>query len=319
MILFIPIIVALAFAWLMYAFPQMLVFTATVAEWCQSLFLQCLEYLLIVKISFLWLGFGIVAAAFMYAFLKAAFMLIRTQRQIKNLPLADYGDIMIIRDDKLKTAFTHGFFNPKIYISRGLINSLDSSEFQAVYLHELHHKNRKDPLKLFILSILRDAFLYIPISRFFAEFMHSKAEAAADDAVVAKMKEPISLAGALLKIAGFNNEIRPAPAGSKQESQESEARSNVILQPASINGFGSTEARIKRLIQETEERVNLPAIKTSIVSILISGFLAMSLTMPLFISFPAIGQCDTSHCAVHMNKLGKDCQSHCETSQKHSH
>ncbi|MBI5328033.1 MAG: M56 family metallopeptidase [Deltaproteobacteria bacterium] len=310
MILFIPIIVALALAWLIYAFPQMLVFTAAMAEWCQSLLLQCLAYLLIVKISFLWLGFGMVAAAFMYAFLKAAFMLMRTQRQIKNLPLADYGDIMIIRDDKLKTAFTHGFFNPKIYISRGLINSLDSSEFQAVYLHELHHKNRKDPLRLFILSILRDAFLYIPISRFFAEFIHSKAEAAADDAVVAQMKEPLSLAGALLKIAGLNKEVR---------SQESGARINVILQPASINGFGSTEARIKRLIQETEERVNLPAIKTSIVSILISGFLAISLTMPFYISFPAIGQCDTSHCAVHMNKLGKDCQSHCETSQKHNH
>jgi len=298
MILFIPIIVALVFAWLIYAFPQMLVFTATVAEWCQSLFLQCLEYVLIIKISFLWVGFIVVATAFLYAVSKAVFVLIKTHRQIKNLPVADYGDIMIIKDDKLKTAFTHGLFNPKIYISTGLINTLDTFELRAVYLHEMHHKKYKDPLRLLILSIIRDAFSYLPISNFFKNLLHSKTETKADDAVVAAMKEPISLAAALLKVAGFNKDV-------------------VMAQPASINGFGSIEGRIKRLIDGTDEKIQPPAIKTIITNICIAGFLVLSLSIPLFASFPT-ERCDTSHCAVHMNKLGKDCQSHCELS-KHVH
>ena len=298
MILFIPIIGALVLAWLIYAFPHLLAFTATVAEWCQSLFLQCLEYVLIIKISFLWVGFIVVAASFLYAVSKAFFVLIKTYRQIKNLPVAGYGDVIVIKDDKLKTAFTHGLFNPKIYISTGLINTLDTSELQAVYLHEMHHKKYKDPLRLLILSIARDTFSYIPISNFFKSLIHSKTEAKADDAVVAAMKEPISLAAALLKVAGFNRNV-------------------VMAQPASINGFGSIERRIKRLIQGADEKIQPPAIKTIITSICIAGFLMLSLSLPLFASFPA-GRCDTSHCAVHMNKLGKDCQSHCELS-KHMH
>lgn len=298
MILFIPIIGAWALVWLIYAFPHLLAFTATVAEWCQSLFLQCLEYVFIIKISFLWVGFIVVVASFLYAVSKAVFVLIKTHRQIKNLPVAGYGDVIVIKNDKLKTAFTHGLFNPKIYISTGLINTLDTSELQAVYLHEMHHKKYKDPLRLLILSIIRDAFLYIPASNFLKNLIHSKTEAKADDAVVAAMKEPVSLAAALLKVAGFNRDV-------------------FMAQPASINGFGSIEGRIKRLIQGTDEKIQPPAIKTIITSICIAGFLVLSLSLPLFASFPA-GRCDTSHCAVHMNKLGKDCQSHCEIS-KHIH
>ncbi len=299
MILFIPIIAALVFGWIIYAFPNLLAFTTVVAQWCQSIFLQCLEYLLIIKISFLWLGFIIAAASFIYAVLKSAVTLIRTHMRIKNLPLIDCGDLLIIKDDKLKTAFTHGLFNPRIYISTGFVNELDNSELKAVYLHEMHHKNRKDPLRFFILSILRDTFFYIPINRFVEKFIHNRAEDIADDAVVAKMKEPISLAGALLKIAGFNKEVR----------------SNVILQPASIAGFGSPEARIRRLIEGRAEKIELPAIKTIATSIFMAVFLAISLSMPLFASFPPPGQCDTIHCDVHMNKLGKDCRNHCETSK----
>lgn len=302
MILFIPVIFLLTTAWFSYGFPRLIIFTEALAEWCQGLFLQCLEYLLIAKISFLWLGFIVVAGASLYAIVKETLILIRTHRQIQKLPLADYDNVRIIKDDKLKTAFTHGLFNPRIYISSGLIHALDQSEIEAVYLHELHHKNHKDPLRFFLLSIVRDIFLYIPMSRFFERLVHRKIEAKADDAVVAAMEEPISLAGALLKIAGFNKE----------------ASSNAIPQPVSISGIGSPEARIRRLLERTEEKIKLPATRTIIASIFITVFLAASLAMPLFASFPDPGRCDTSHCAVHTNKLGKDCQSHCEVSE-HRH
>lgn len=300
MLLFIPVIFALIFGIVVYDFPQLVSFTAAAGQWCQNLFLQCLEYLLIIKMFFLWFGIVIVGAMFMYAVLKGTLTLFRTYVHIKGFPKADYGDFVVIKDDRLKTAFTHGLFNPRIYISTGLVNSLDSSELKAVYLHELHHKNSRDPLRFFLLSILKDTFFYIPIGRFVEKLLHSKIEIEADKAVVLAMQEPMSLAGALLKIAGFNKNM-------------------VMIQQASISGFGSTEGRVRRLIEDTSEKIKLPAANTIIVSVVMSGLLIFSLGFPLFASLPKLGMCDTSHCAVHINKLGMDCKTHCEASQKHIH
>lgn len=299
MILFIPVVFILTAVWFFYGFPRLIIFTEALAEWCQSLFLQCLEYLLIIKTFFLWFGFIVLSVWFVYAVFKAFFTLFKANRQVNKLPLSCYGDIVVIKDDKLKTAFTHGLLWPKIYISAGLINSLDKFELKAVYLHELHHKNRKDPLRFFILSIAKDTFFYIPVKGFVERIIRTRIEAKADDAAVMEMKEPLSLAAALLKIAGFNNDM-------------------LMFQPASINGIGSVEKRIRRLVDEKEERVKPPSAKAIITSIFISGFLMLSLAFPLFASFPNGGRCDTNHCDVHEIKLGKDCHNHCDV-KEHKH
>ncbi|MDP2681457.1 MAG: M56 family metallopeptidase [Deltaproteobacteria bacterium] len=300
MVLFITIIFfILTAAWFSYGFPRLISFTEVLAEWCQSLFLQCLEYFLIIKTFFLWFGFIVLSAWFAYAVFKAFFTLLKAARQIKKLPLSCHGDITVIKDDKLKTAFTHGLFQPKIYISAGLINSLDKSELKAVYLHELHHKNRKDPLRFFILSIAKDTFFYIPVKGFIERIIRTRIEAKADDAAVMEMKEPLSLAAALLKIAGFNKNM-------------------LMFQPASITGIGSVENRIKRLVEGKGEKIKLPSAKAIATSIFISGFLMLSLAFPLFASFPAHGRCDMEHCDVHKIKLGKGCHNHCEV-QEHKH
>jgi hypothetical protein len=300
MTVFISTAFLLIFGALFYSFQPLFVFTKRIAEWCQSLFLQCLEYILIAKFFFLWFGFAILAVWFAYAVLRGVFALFTANRKIKALPISDCGGIIIIEDNRLKTAFTHGILKPKIYMSRGLINSLDDSELKAVYLHELHHKNQRDPLRLFLISILKDTLFYIPISRFIEGLIQRKIEFAADDAVVNDMCESVSLAAALLKITDFNN-------------------GRFMPQPASLGGFGSTEGRIRRLIEGTGEVIKLPSMKSAIISILIFGLLLFSLAFPLFASFPEMGRCDTSHCAIHINKLGADCMSHCETSKKHSH
>ncbi len=299
MVLFIPIIFILTAVWFSYGFTRLIAFTEALAGWCQTLFLQCLEEFLIIKTFFLWFGFIVLSAWFVYAVLKAFFTLFKAKRQIKKLPLSCHGDIIVIKDDKLKTAFTHGLFQPKIYISAGLINSLDNSELRAVYLHELHHKNRKDPLRFFILSILRDTFFYMPVKGFVERIIHASIEAEADDAAVREMKEPISLAGALLKIAGFNKDM-------------------LMFQPASINGIGSVESRIRRLVEGNGEKIKFPSAKAIVISIFISGFLMLSLAFPLFASFPDAGRCDMGHCSAHMLKLGKECKNHCEVSGYHA-
>lgn len=298
MILFISIIFVLVLGLFFYTLPQLFLFTSALTEWCQSLFFRCLEYLLILKVFFLWLGLAALSLCFGYALSKALFALFRTNREIKAFPTERHEDIIIIKDEKLKVAFTHGLFNPQIYMSKGLINSLDSSELKAVYLHELHHKKNKDPLRFFLLSVLRDTFFYIPISRFVEKIIRSRTETKADDTVVAEMKEPLSLATALLKVSGFNRDMR--------------------FQLASIRGYGSLEARVKRLVEGREENIKPPSAKVIMASILMAAFLALSLSMPIFASLPNVGSCNMDHCSVHMNKLGKDCQNHCEAS-RHEH
>ncbi|MBI3755676.1 MAG: hypothetical protein HY265_05910, partial [Deltaproteobacteria bacterium] len=139
-----------------------------------------------------------------------------------------------------------------------------------------------------------------PIAKFMQGLIHKYVEKTADNAVVRKMNEPLSLAGAIVKIAKFHKE-------------------NMMLQPVSINGYGSPEARIRRLVEGKDETVQLPGRKTIAASIVMAGFLAASLAMPLFASFPDAKQCDTSHCDMHKDKLGKDCQKHCKNMKQHEH
>jgi Zn-dependent protease with chaperone function len=310
MILAIPAIFILAAGWFFYGFPRLIAFTEVLAHWCQRIFFHCLEYLLIIKTLFLWSGFIVLSVLFACAVFKAFFRLRKSSKQIEKLPLSFHGNIAIINDYKLKTAFTHGLFQPRIYISAGLIHSLDNSELNAVYLHELHHKNRKDPFRFFILSILRDTFFYLPIKGFAERVVHTRIEDDADDAAVRQMKEPISLASALLKIAGFNKVI-----------PEYFCRGHntlISLQPVSINGVGSVEHRIKRLVEGKAEKIKLPQAKAFIISFFISGFLMLSLAFPLFASFPDAGRCDMDYCSVHTVKQKKECQSHCEALE-HKH
>ncbi|OGP39143.1 MAG: hypothetical protein A2235_12900 [Deltaproteobacteria bacterium RIFOXYA2_FULL_42_10] len=304
MILFIPIFLMLVIALFVLSFPQTVAFTKAVVDWCQSLFFQCIEFLLILKVFLLWFALIVIAGWFTYALVKAIYVLIKAHVKIKRLPIVNYGDVAIIKDDKLKTAFTHGFINPRIYLSTGLINYLDNSELKAVYLHELHHRNRRDPLRLFLVSILKDAFFYIPVCRFAERFIYNRIEVGADRAAVAAMQEPLSLAGALLKVTEFNI-------------------GQASVQPASVHlgieGVGPIEQRIRRLIEGKEISIKLPTVKAMIVSIFITSFLLLSTLLPVFSSFPDPGRCDTNHCAVHINKLGMDCKIHCEASKGHSH
>ena len=118
------------------------------------------------------------------------------------------------------------------------------------------------------------------------------------------MQEPLSLAGALLKVTEFNI-------------------GQASVQPASVHlgieGVGPIEQRIRRLIEGKEISIKLPTVKAMIVSIFITSFLLLSTLLPVFSSFPDPGRCDTNHCAVHINKLGMDCKIHCEASKGHSH
>jgi len=290
------IILILTTGWLVYGLPGLLVFTSTIIGWCKDLFFQCLGYLSIVKVFFIWAGVVTVGGGLLYALTKGVWGVIRAHRAIRNLPKVDYGlDIVLIKDDLLQLAFTHGLFRPRVYISSGLIHHLTRSELNGVILHELYHKRHRDPLRFFLLSLLRDTFFYIPIGYYLLRLLHSLRERAADDAAVSKMDEPVGLASALVKIARFGNKM--------------------AIEPASIRGLGSVEGRIKRLVEGRDDSIKPPGLNTILSSLIVSGILSVSLALPIFAPASVYnpGMCGAGHCSIHADKMGEGCRIHCNS------
>jgi Zn-dependent protease with chaperone function len=61
-------------------------------------------------------------------------------------------------------AFTCGIFRPTILLSTWMLSHLDPQELEAVLMHELEHVARHDYLIIFLATVLRDAFFYLPTS-----------------------------------------------------------------------------------------------------------------------------------------------------------
>ena len=283
-----------------YGFPGLVHLTYHVMDFCQSIFVQCIAYSNVIKLVFLWLGAAILATGFLHGIIKGIAGIIKTGRAIKRLPLSRRcGPVVLIRDNCSRAAFTHGLLSPVIYMSTGLLKDLDRDEVKAVFLHELHHKRRLDPLRFFILTLLKDMFFYIPLIKYLVAYIRFKKEHEADDAARFYTNEPLSLAGALLKVAAFQRDM--------------------AMMLAAITGGvegGAVAARIRRLVEGKDARFKLPTVKTVTVSLFITVFLALSLTLPLSAGFPDQKECTKKQCAMHSKKA---VETHCKLTTMHRH
>ncbi len=293
-----------ALAWAVPGLPALLSLTYGITEFCQSLLVRCVEYSAILKVAFLWAGFLTLFAGLLYGLTRGGVNLFKTLRAVKRLPIAGRGASVVLIKDGSKTAFTHGFLNPRIYISTGLLASLERDEKKAVFLHELHHKRRLDPLRFFLLNILKDSFFYIPAVKYLASFAIAKGEHEADWAGAGA--GPLSLASALVKVASFNKGVNMKMHAS-------------ITGGDAVTGSGSMTARVERLIEGTEFKHTPPSVKTVTVSVLVTFLLSLSLMLPLLTSSTAAAECSTDHCVMHMDRLGNDCRNHCETASHRTH
>lgn len=280
--------------WAALGLPALLSLTYGVTEFCQSLLVRCVEYSSIIKIAFLWAGFLTLSLGLVYGLTRGGVNLLKTLLAVKRLPVArGKGSVVLIRDAS-RAAFTHGFLNPRIYISTGLLESLEGAEKKAVFLHELHHRRRRDPLKFFLLNLLKDSFFYIPAVRHIAAAAIARGEHEADRA--GACAGPLCLASALVKVASFN-------------------RAAAMSMQASITGgaAGSMTSRVERLVEGKGFRHSPPSAGTVALSVFAALLLFASLMLPLLTSSNAAAECTTDHCAMHSDRLGDDCKTHCHT------
>lgn len=97
-------------------------------------------------------------------------------------------------------AITAGVKQPRIYLSTGAIDALDTQELETVLLHEKHHLVSGDAARIELIAVLRSTFGYLPgLRRLTDRFVRSR-EFAADDAAVAESRHPASLLTAFIKL-----------------------------------------------------------------------------------------------------------------------
>jgi Zn-dependent protease with chaperone function len=107
--------------------------------------------------------------------------------------------VQLSRSDR-PLALTSGLFKPTIVLSTWMVEHLDQRELEAVLVHELQHVARHDYLIIWLATMLRDAFFYLPTSWVaYRQLQHEK-ELACDDLSVHVTRRPLALASALTKV-----------------------------------------------------------------------------------------------------------------------
>ena len=107
----------------------------------------------------------------------------RFRRAMARQQPASVDGARIINGDRPQ-AFCAGLLHPRVYLSRGALESLSASELSAVLAHERHHAQRRDPLRLACARVLAHALFFLPPVRRLVAQQHSLAEMAADDGAV---------------------------------------------------------------------------------------------------------------------------------------
>lgn len=93
-----------------------------------------------------------------------------------------------------------GVCRPAVIVSRGALESLDREERRAAFAHELGHLARRDPLLSWLLMGLRTVMFWNPVVQVVGRAAVQDTECRADDRAVATTRNPMALAGGLIKL-----------------------------------------------------------------------------------------------------------------------
>lgn len=186
--------------------------------------------------------------------------------------------------------FCSGFIKPRVYISSAIINSLSDDELKTVLLHEQHHLQAHEPIKLFMAKIVGSAFFFMPGVKSLARQYAVFSELAADAKATADFQRKGSLARALNKLI---------LAWEKKMAAE---------KTLAVSFFGNTmEERINKLIDNNY----LPAAghntKKIMFGFLIIGVLYLLGGKAAQAFSPALNSADHGNCAMEVSVAKNNC------------
>ncbi|MBN3524135.1 M56 family metallopeptidase [Paenibacillus apiarius] len=107
---------------------------------------------------------------------------------------------IVVIECRSPIAFTMGLWKPRIVISTGLMELLDSNELEAVIYHEMYHLKHRDPLKTFAVSLFASIMWYLPILKWSRQKYKIAREVLADHYAISRLGTPAHLGSALFKM-----------------------------------------------------------------------------------------------------------------------
>ncbi len=154
-------------------------------------------------------------------------------------------------------AVCFGVFQPRIYISSGLLKLVSNEELYAILLHEKYHLDHKDNLVMFLATVVQHLLPFFPVVNDFIEHYRIQRELEADAIATNQNTESTHLISALEKLI-------------KHEPQYA------YVGASGLGVFDTLETRIRYLIYKTEYQPKF-TIKNSLIS-LVSLFIFLALS-----------------------------------------
>ncbi len=152
--------------------------------------------------------------------------------------------------------FCLGFWQPRIWLTAGLVNLLSEEELTAVLAHEAHHQRQYDPLRLLISRSLKAAFFFLPLLHDLAKNTELQQEIAADHSAIHHLN---------------NNDLPLLSALHKLLRQDQQTSMSML---ATYSPFNPTEARLKRLVYSSPTTNNHR-------NLLVNGFISLGIVLLL--------------------------------------
>ncbi len=109
-------------------------------------------------------------------------------------------DKVHLLDSEVPLCFCTGFISPRVYLSRGMVEKLEPQELEALLLHEKHHLENYDPLKILLGRLVVAALFFIPALQDILEQYLIDKEIAADWSAIQHQGHFRGIAGALEKL-----------------------------------------------------------------------------------------------------------------------
>ena len=116
----------------------------------------------------------------------------------------DLGIAVTVVQGQSPAAVTIGVRSPRVYLTEGLVELLNTGELHAVLAHERQHASRRDPMFFGLVRAAAAAASVLPVARQWADRAVLEAEVMADRAAV-EQTSLLDLARALTKLASSSD------------------------------------------------------------------------------------------------------------------
>ncbi len=113
-------------------------------------------------------------------------------------------EVLLRESSKVSSPMVYGYFKPIILFPLGLIQGLSMDEVEVILLHELAHLKRNDFLINIVINGLRAIYFYHPVFWWLQSQLDNEREFAADEMVMAKRENGLTLVRALTKAQEFS-------------------------------------------------------------------------------------------------------------------